>query len=84
MQTSYILIKINLTTNDYNKRYTVKSLANAHALINLDAKNCDFCKFFETIFGKILPSYKRPSAKNGGGGGKQIVSSVVCYRMRYI
>ena len=63
---------------------TVKSLINAHTLINAHPPILMLkIVVLGAIFGKILASYKRPSEKMGGGGG-QIFSSVVSYQMRYI
>ena len=63
--------------------FTVKSLINAHALINAHPPILTLkTVILGAIFGKILASYKRPSEKMGGGG--QIFSPVVSYQMRYI
>ena len=47
---------------------TVKSLINAHALINAHPPILTLnIVILGAIFGKILASYKRPSEKMGGG-----------------
>ena len=63
---------------------TVKSIINAHALINTHPPILTMkIVIFGTIFGKILASYK-PSSEENGGGKEQTFSFVVSYQMRYI